>query len=242
MKGDGSVNEELKLHIKKLQRRATLSLIAVLSTIISIGFGILLLFVPSFIAIIFFVIAVFCIVYLIHSSRTVKKEVKETTYKPVVFNNYKNFTFEQITDIFESLTAKENQLSTSVDVRFYRLNKIFKLRAVLYKTADFNKKEFDSKKDRINKKANKELHISQRADADAVKTMRFNVIFSNTLNDELYRLISKNTNHNLTRVEGIINIAIVGNQIIIPPLYGECDLAQIGRYNGVIEFVQRVLL
>ena len=71
------MNEELKLHIKKLQRRATLSLIAILSTIISIGFGILFLFVSSFVAILFFVIVAICIVYLIHSSHTSKKETKE---------------------------------------------------------------------------------------------------------------------------------------------------------------------
>jgi hypothetical protein len=81
------LNEELTLHIKKLQRRATLSLIAILSAIVSIGFGILFLFVPSFIAIIFFVITTICIVYLIRSNRTAKKETKENIYKPVIFNS-----------------------------------------------------------------------------------------------------------------------------------------------------------
>ena len=56
------MNEELKLHIKRLQRRATLSLIAILLIIISIGFGLLFLFIPSFGAVAFFVAAVICIV------------------------------------------------------------------------------------------------------------------------------------------------------------------------------------
>ena len=43
---------------------------------------------------------------------------------------------------FENITDKENQLSTSENVRFFRLNKIFKLRTVLYRTADFNKKDY----------------------------------------------------------------------------------------------------
>ncbi len=237
------MDEELKLHIKKLQRRATLSLIAILSTIISIGFGILFLFVPSFVAIIFFVIATACIVYLIRSSCTVKKEAKETIYKPVVFNDDKNLTFEKIVSIFENLTDKENQLSTSNDVLFFRLNKIFKLRTVLYRTENFNKKDFDNAKDRINKKVNKELEISQWVNRmEAGKMMRFNIICTNTLNDALYEFISQNANRNLTRVEGIINIAIIGNQILIPPIYGECDLAEISRYKGVIKFINQVLL
>ena len=220
-----------------------LSLIAILSTIISIGFGILFLFIPSFVAIIFFVIAAVCIVYLIQSSRTAKKEAKENIYKPVIFNDDKNLTFEKIVSIFENLTNEENQLSTSEDVRFFRLNKIFKLRTVIYRTDNFNKKDFDNAKDRINKKANKELNISQWINRmEAGNMMRFNIICTETLNDTLYKFINQNANQNLTRVEGIINIAIVGNQIMIPPLYDECDLAEISRYKSVIKFINQVLL
>ena len=237
------MNEELKLHIKKLQRRSTLSLIAILSTIISIGFGILFLFVPSFVAIIFFVITAICIVYLIHSSHTAKKEAKENIYKPVIFNADKSLTFEKIVSIFENLTNEENQLSTSEDVRFFRLNKIFKLRTIIYKTDSFNKKDFDNAKDRINKIANKVLKISQWVNRmEAGNMMRFNIICTNVLNDALYQFLSQNANRNLTRVEGIINIAVVGNQIMIPPLYNECDLAEISRYKGVIKFINQVLL
>ena len=72
--------------------------------------------------------------------------------------------------------------------------------------------------------------------------MRFNIICTDKLNDALYKYLSQNANRNLTRVEGIINIAIVGNEIIIPPIYGECDLAEIGRYKGVIGFINRFFL
>ena len=189
------LNEELKLHIKNLQRRATLSLIAILLTIISIGFGILFLFIPSFVAIIFFVIAAACIVYLIHSSRTAKKDAKESVYKPVIFNTDKTLTFEKIVSIFENLTIEENQLSASENVRFFRLMKIFKLRTVIYRTDNFNKKDFDNAKDRINKKANKELKISQWVNRmEAGNMMRFNIICTDVLNDALYQFLSQNAN------------------------------------------------
>lgn len=237
------MNEELKLHIKKLQNRATLSSIAILLAFISIVFGILFLFVPSFGAIIFFAIAIISIIYLIYCGRAAKKEAKEAVYKPVVFNSNRNLTFEEIISIFEKLTDKDDQLSTSEDVKFFRLNEIFKLRTIIYRTADFNKKEFDNTKDRINKKANKTFNISQWVNRmETGKMMRFNIICTDILNDALYKFISKNANHNLTRVEGIINIAIVGNQIIIPPIYGECSLAEISRYKGVIKFISQALL
>lgn len=237
------LNEELKLYIKKLQKRAILSTISIILTFISIGFGFLFLFVSYFVAIILFTIAIACIVYLICSSRIAKKESKETVYKPVVFNAEQNLSFEKIVAIFENLTDKENQLALSNDTRFFRLIKIFKLRTIIYQTDSFNKKDFDNSKDRINKKANKELNISQWVNQfETDDMMRFNIICTDALNDALYQFLSKNANHNLTRAEGIINIAVVGNQIIIPPLSSECGLTTIDRYTGVITFINQVFL
>lgn len=237
------MNKELDLHIKKLQRRATLSLIALLSTIILIGFGMLFLFVPSFVAIIFFVVAAVCVIFLIHSGKTAKREEQEAIFKPVILNADKKLTFDQIVSIFYSLTDEKNRLSTSEDVLFFRLNRILQFRAVIYRTGSFTKKDFDNAKGLINKKANKVLAISQRVRLmESGKMMRLNIICTDTLNDELYRILSENACRNLTRAEGVINVAIVGNQIIIPPLYGQCDSTEISRYKAVIIFISRVLL
>ncbi|MBR2465784.1 MAG: hypothetical protein IKB38_02495 [Clostridia bacterium] len=237
------MNEELKLHIKKLQMRTMLYSIAELSVVISIGFGILFLFVPSVISTAFFAVASGGIIYIVHVTRVTKREAEEIIYKPVIFNADNIFSFEKIVNIFKNLTVKENQLSISEDLRFFLLTKIFILRTVIYRTDMFDKKDFDNAKNQINTKANKVLNISQTVNRSvAVKMMRFNIICTDDFNDALYMFISKNANHNLTRVEGVINIAIVGNKIIIPPLYGECDLSEVSRYKRVIKFINNVLL
>ena len=237
------LNNELKLHIKKLQNRAILSLIAILLNFVSIGFGILSLIARSFIAIGFWIIAIISVAYLLYSNHIANKEWRESKYEPVIFKAGGNFSFKEIVTIFDKLTDEENKFSLSEDVLFFRLNKIFKLRTILYKTADFDKKDFTNTKDRINKKANRELNISHWVNRfEAGKMMRFNIIYTDTLNDALYHLISQNANHNLTRVEGVINIAIIGNQIIIPPIYGDCDLSEIRRYKDTIKFINQILL
>lgn len=71
-------------------------------TVISIFFGILFLFVPSYIAIIFFVISGVSITYLIYTNRTIKKEIKENIYKPVSFNTNRNLPFDEIVIIFDN--------------------------------------------------------------------------------------------------------------------------------------------
>ena len=234
---------ELKIHIKKLQKRAILSLIATLFTIVSIGFGILFFFVHLLVAVSFFAIAIACVLYLTFSNRIAKKELKETNVKPVIFNTDSSISFKNITDILEKYSNKENRLSISEDALFFRLNKMFKLRTILYRTANFDKNDFNNAKDRINKKANKALSISPWVSRDeAAKMMRFNIIYSDTLNDELYLFISQNAYHNLTRVEGIINIAIVGSQIFLPPIYGDCDLVEVNRYKNTVKFIDQIFL
>ena len=237
------LTEELRAHLKKIQTRATLSLIATLSTMIAIGFGILFLFVRAFVSVIFFAIAALSIVYLIYSIYSAKLESQETVYEPVRFTSHKPFSFSEIVCIFEKLTNRENQISVSEDVRFYRFHNILKLRVVLYRTAAFKKKEYDKAKDRMNKKANKALNIEHWVNRmEARKMMRFNIIYSDTLTDELYRYLSQNASRNLTRVEGILPIAIIGNQLIIPPIYGKCDLLELNRYTNTIRFIHEILL
>ena len=237
------LDKELILHIKKLQKRAALTFVAILLFFISILFAVAFLFESLFIAIDFFAIALICVVFLLYSSNIGKKELREAKYTPVILKADSNLRFEEIVSVFEKLTNEENKLSTSDEVLFFRLNKIFELTAILYRTVDFDKKNFDSAKDRINKKVNKVLNISHWVTrSNTRKMMRFNIIHTDTLNDELYRLLSLNASHNLTRVEGIINMAIVGNQIIIPPIYGNCDLNEIGRYKGTVKFISQILL
>lgn len=237
------MNEELKLHIARLTRRAVFSLLVLILTFVCIGAGIMCLLIPSYSALIFFGVSAMCITYLVYCNRIEKKESQEKEHKPVVFAANNDFSFEEIANAFDEITDEKNKLSTSEEVRFYRFTKIFKTRAILYKTTDFNKKDFNNAKERINKLTNKKLHISQWiASTDARTMMRFNVIYTCVLNEALRQFISQNANRNLTRAEGVINVAIVGNQIILPPLYGECDLLEISRYKGVIKFINQVLL
>ena len=237
------LKNDLKLHIKKLQIRAIFSLVFILLALISIGFGMLLLFLRSFTSIIFFVLGSISITYLIIISRSAKREEKNSVYEPVKFICKQALSWEELVCIFESITNNEEQITNSFDVRFYRLTKIFKLRTILYRTEDFCKKDFDNAKDRINRKANRQLNISPWVNRFyAGNMMRMNIIHTDKLNDSLYGLLSYNATHNLTRVEGIINIAVIGDQIIIPPIYGECDLAEIIRYKDTIKFVDQVLL
>ena len=237
------MNEDLKLHIKKLQKKAILSLVSIITVIVSVPLVFLLLSTYWYVAIVLLVISVTCIIYLTDLDKRAKKESKALNYKPVVFNSKQDISFEYLSSVFSSFTEKNNRIITCNHIRFYSFQKVFKTRVILYRTTDFNKKEFDNARERLNRKANKELKISQWVSRiDAGKMMRLNIICADTFNEELYKLISKNAKHNLTRVEGIVNIAVVNNEILLPPLYGNCDIAEISRYKDLVKFITKHLI
>jgi len=241
------LSESLKRHIKKLQSRSARFHVIFMLTFICFLMDIVMIVYRWLWGIAILSLLVFGgILYIIGYVRVVRKEERESPREPVVFSSGKNLSYEKLTAMFEAMTDEANHLSTSNDVHFFRLNHIFQLRIVLFKTALFNKKEFDAAKARINKKANTVLNISQYAygvfSPEQQKKMRFNIICAGTMNDALYHLISQNALRNLERVEGVINIAIIGNQILIPPIYGDCAFAEIRRYKGVIRFIDQVIL
>ena len=57
-----------------------------------------------------------------------------------------------------------------------------------------------------------------------------------SMNSEVNSLLSHNANHNLMRVEGLMNVVLVGDKIIIPPIYGDC-YETIGRYKKIVNFI-----
>ena len=116
---------------------------------------------------------------------------------------------------------------------FCFLNKKLKNRILMVNTADFNKSAFDSTKKKINKAVNKKYNVKHWVSSDtARKMMRTNIIVTDKMNGSLYDLLSNNADILLRRVEGIINFAIVGNRLIVPPLYGENEVSEIWKYKN----------
>lgn len=143
---------------------------------------------------------------------------------------------------FESLSAKGNRLCLSENLQFFRFKKKLLYTTVIYKTDSFSKSEFDRAKKRINKKANKEFNIPHKiAKYEAEKCFRLNIICLDSMNDEVNFLLSLNAEHNLRRTEALMNIAVVGDKIIIPPIYGDC-YQSVFKYKKIVNFIIQNIL
>lgn len=236
------MDTEHKTHIRRLQTRATLSVICILLIIVSLVFGAGFAVTRSWVAVPCFAAALLGAGYLLWADRDERREERQGGFEPVTFEMDRAWSFQDMAAFFEGITDVKDRIALE-DVRFYRTNHIFQLRAVVYHTDAFDKSAFDTARDRINKKANKALNISPWSSlAEAAKMMRFNIVCTDTLNDELRRYLSQNACRGLTRAEGIVNLAVVGDRILIPPLYGRCDLYDIRRYKGVVAFIRQAFL
>lgn len=122
---------------------------------------------------------------------------------------------------------------------FFRFKKKQLYTTVIYKTDSFSKSEFDRAKKRINKKANKEFNKPHKiAKYEAEKCFRLNVICLDSMNNEAIFLLSLNAEHNLRRNEALINIAVVDDKIIIPPIYGDC-YQSVFKYKKIVKFIMK---
>ena len=118
----------------------------------------------------------------------------------------------------------------------------FENRFLVVNTDYFVRSDFDSIKKNINKKINKDCNVTQWVSRDnAAKLMRVNVIVTRDVNAELYEYLSHNAGDLLRRVEGVINFALVGDGLIVPPVFGDMSVLEVKRYKKSITDIKTLL-
>ena len=238
-----STEKELKKNISIHKRLAAVSLLSILSAIISAALFILFLISDLFIGVVIcFLLCVLCVASAVAVSRYYKKETAEPhcPYEIILENK---FDYDEIKQVFSQKTAENRCRDFQNESAFVCFLKLpLNNRILVINTPRFDKSNFDSAKKNINRTVNKECQISHWISRDrARKMMRTNIIAADEINEALYRFISGNARALLRRTEGVINFAIVGDRLIIPPLFGEADIMEIYRYKQSIESLIKLL-
>lgn len=238
------MNEELKKRIKLLKRRADAYLICLVTFLSLLPLGCLVTYddILRNFGIILLVIATIGICIFVCLIVAYKKDANTYDAKPCVLCEHSGIKYEDFLKRFERLSAKGNRLCLSENLQFFRFKKKQLYTTVIYKTDSFSKSEFDRAKKRINKKANKEFNIPHNiAQYEDEKCFRLNIICLDSMNDEANYLLSLNAEHNLRRAEALMNIAVVGDKIIIPPIYGDC-YQSVFKYKKIVNFITQNIL
>ena len=229
----------IRTHIRKLQARAVIFAVSVVIVFGSIIFAVAFLIARSQIAFVFLAVSACGIACIVVLHILAKKEAQKTIPQPVVLDMPTTVSFVGAIRFFETRSKEENRLSANDQTRFFLCRK--HLRVILYDTENFQKQAFNQAKKNINQKANQTYAVSQETSVlNHAQLMRLNLICAPVLNEELRAFLSQNTAHNLTRVEGVMAVAVVGCQLILPPLYGPCNLIEVNRYKRMVNLLQQL--
>ncbi len=226
--------------IKKNHKLSLISLFGILGVIIFGGFFILLLFAKQWILmIIFSILLLFSVLLLIFRQKNINHTKRELPY---TINGQHNIMYDDILKRLQTLTFEDDRLEISSELSMFKIKEKFSYRILVSKIDNFNKKEYDSLKNRANKKFNTKYQPKQWVERGAAhRMMRINIISADKINDKLNGYISRNVAQMLRRVEGAICFVVCDNKLFIPPLYGDIDSAEVDRYKKSIKFILDLL-
>ena len=71
--------------------------------------------------------------------------------------------------------------------------------------------------------------------------VRINLIVADRMNESLEKYISRETSTNLSRVEGIMNILVLRDTIVVPPLMTAYFSAEVGKYSYITNLILKLL-
>ena len=184
--------------------------------ILMIFLGLFSLVIPL---IIFGFIFIIFTILLIKMYFDAKKHVKMMdSYYTIYFD--KKYGYDDIVSLIESNNFIEDTYKyTKRGVLFLFVKKI--ICRILFLDMDiFDKKEYDKIKIKINKDYNKKInyHTGSCGRTLVSKKLRVNIIYLNKEDDNIYKYISSGIANNFRKTEGTLNIAIIGNKMIIPSI------------------------
>ena len=126
------------------------------------------------------------------------------------------------------------------EAAIFRRGGDYTTRIFLTKLPVFSKKEWNKRKSASNQKANKLWNIKQTGTiTEGTKRIRINCAVVDGVNDELLRMLDTNAEQLLYRVEIIVNVAVAGDRLLVPPIHGaRLDFHEIRRYEAVVEYLR----
>lgn len=230
------------LYVNNIKKKSIKFLLLAITSLVILGIAGELLIAKRIECLYFFLVFACIAAYLIvfykkEFSRRINLNVKPFEIKTDSVINY--------ADIHNALVKNcENNkwFDYSEKSAFFKLTKKYKVRVLLYSTEDFNKKEYDEERKKINKKANKLYNINHWITIHkARKQMRVNLIYSRCVNDTLFNYISGDAESMLTRVEGMMNIVISNDRLIVPLLKPTISIYAIDRYKNMVKMLLELL-
>lgn len=123
--------------------------------------------------------------------------------------------------------------------RICRIKAAFSWRVALLHQPIFSNSDYKAQRDRANQAASRAHPSKKEGPRWEIESMaRIYLVVCDDINDALSRYISTHTQQLLTRNECIVNMAVVGDRLLIPPVRGaDVDLPSLNRCFHSVDLI-----
>lgn len=127
--------------------------------------------------------------------------------------------------------------------RVCRIEGAFSWRMALLHQPEFSASACKAQRDRANRAANRAHPEKQEGPQwEIASRARVNLVVCDVMNDELSRYIGTHAQRLLSRNESIINMAVVGDRLPVPPVCGaDADFPALNRYSRSANLIWSLL-
>lgn len=233
---------DFNLYVSEIKKKGVKFLLLAIASFVILGIAGEILIAKRIESLYFFLLFACIVTYLIVFYKKEFSHKMNSKMKPFEIIMDSTINYADIHNILVKKCENNKCFDYSEKSAFFKLKKKYSVRVLLYSTEDFNKKEYDEEKKKINRKANKLYSINHWVTIHkARKQMRVNLIYTECVNDALFNYISEDAEILLTRVEGIINIVVSNDRLIVPPLKPTISIYAIDRYKDMVKMLLEML-
>lgn len=160
-----------------------------------------------------------------------EKRLRRESIQYYTFPLPRAFDYETVCTAIETAPGVQWTYLCDETARICRIGGVFSWRVALLYQPEFSASACKAQRDRANRAANRAHPEKQEGPQwEIASRSRVNLVVCDAMNDALSRYIGTHAQHLLSRNESIINMAVVGNSLLIPPVRGaDVDFPSLNR-------------
>ena len=172
-----------------------------------------------------------------------EKRLRRESTQYYTFPLPRAFDYETVCTAIETASGVQWTYLCDETARICRIEGVFSWRVALLYQPEFSASACKAQRDRANRAANR-AHPSKQEGLqwEIASRARINLVVCDAVNDALSRYIGAHAQRLLSRNECIINMAVVGDRLLLPPVRGaDVDFPSLNRCSRSADLIWSLL-
>ena len=172
-----------------------------------------------------------------------EKRLRRESIQYYTFPLPRAFDYETVCTAIETAPGVQWTYLCDETARICRIGGVFSWRVALLYQPEFSASACKAQRDRANRAANRAHPEKQEGPQwEIASRARVNLVVCDAMNDALSRYIGTHAQHLLSRNESIINMAVVGDRLLMPSVRGaDVDDPSLKRYARSADLIWSLL-